>query len=800
VLSPFLWPSCAWAAGIWAGDKTGLTPGTVLALGGACLAAGWLSFFIPRSRSALAYLILSAFFLGAAALSVQKERFEANAAALGLKGMDYLDLHGRLVKSPSRGIDQDYLFLRLEKAELRGGFQPQRANIRAAVPHSRLFPNKRILLAGDKIRLTAKIIDPVEYRNFGPLRSAPYLRSQNIQALAFAKSPLFVERTGRAGPLSLRRAASRVRQSFQDRLEAHFPDSRTGGLSRAGAVLEALLLGERRRMDEEATLAFQESGLLHLIAISGAHIGIISMLLMGLFKLLGLAPRPSALLLILILVFYSILVESSASVLRSTIIAVSYLTGRLLWRESRILNSLAYSALVLLFLNPSSLFDPGFQLTYAATLAIVLFQPRIVRFMPRLPLRAGEALALSLAAQAGVTPLIAADFNRVTLAPLLLNLPAVPLVAAIMAGGYVFFPAACLVPAAAGLLGAALKLMTSLLLFLSASSGVSPLLSFRIPDPPPFVILAYYAFLGGLLLPAKLRGKKIILASGLVLASILMVIRPAPAPCGRLRMTVLDVGQGDAILVEFPGRMIMLVDGGGASAGSFDPGEKVVSPALWRKGVRRLDIIVATHSHPDHIKGLTALARNFKPKEFWAGPAGGDDPLRGKLEASLPRGTVRKIAARGFQQHIEGVLVESLHPGPEAPLPGASANDRSLVLRISWGRTAFLLTGDIGLPAEETIGRSGLPLRAGVLKAGHHGSDSSCSPEFLRRVSPRLAVISVGRNNAFGLPKEATLLRLRTAGASSFRTDRDGAVEVTSNGWSYSVRTAAQPDRIRVFR
>ena len=796
---PFLWPACAWTAGIWVCSQTGLASGPAMGMAGVCLAAAWLSFFVSSSRAVLVYLLLAAFFLGAGSLAVQERHYETNAVH-GLKAEGYMDFFGRLYKSPSRGIDRDYLFLRLEKMENGSGIQALRGNIRVSVPHSRLFPKKRTLRTGDRVRLTAGIVVPAEYRNFTPPRSTPYLQTQNLHALAFSKSPLLVEKTERAVPLSIRRIASSLRQAFQDRVEERFGDAQSGGLSQAGAVLEALLLGERRRMDDTVTLAFQESGLLHLIAISGAHIGIICVLLLGFFRIVGLASRPSALLLILSLVFYTVLVEGSPSVLRSTIIAVSFLAGRLIWRESHILNSLAYSAFFLLFLNPFSLFDPGFQLTYAATLSIVLFQPRIVQRLPRLPLKTSQALALSLAAQVGVIPIIAAAFNRVALASIVLNLAAVPLVAAIMAAGYVYFPAAYIAPGAAGLLSGALKLMISLLLCLSRLSGASPLLSFRVPNPSLVTILGYYIFLLGLLLPVKRRGQKAVWLSGLALVTALIVFHPWCASVGNLRITVLDVGQGDSILLEFPGRAKMLIDGGGMPTGSFDPGEKVVSPALWRKGINTLDIIVSTHPHPDHIKGLAAVARNFKPRELWEAPAADDDVLRQKLRASLPDGTVPRVVTRGFKRRIAGVLLEVLHPGPEAPLSGAAANDQSLVLRVSYGRTAFILAADIGRAAEDQIIGSGLPLRGGVLKAGHHGSDSSSSPEFLNRVSPRLAIISIGRGNAFGLPREETLKRFRAAGAVVFRTDNEGAVEVTSDGRSYAVRTAARPDLFRIFR
>lgn len=799
MIHPLLWPAIAWAAGIGTAKETGFSAGQALVMAGACLAAGWLLFFLGKAKTSFAFLIAASFFLGAAVLSVREAAYDSKPLHL-LNAGGYLDFVGRLYKSPSRGIDSDHYFLRVEELETAEGKDECSGNLRLTMPHSSTFPRSERLLNGDRVRMTARIIAPAEYRNFGPPRLADSLKSRNLHNLAFSKSSLFLQGPRPRQGLSITRAASGLRQSLQDKVEEYFADPKGGGVSQPGALLEALLLGERGRMDDEMTLGFQESGLLHLIAISGAHIGMISVLLLGLFRGLGIAPRPSALLLLGSLVFYSVLVEGTPSVLRATIMAVSLLAGRLLWRESDILNALALSILVLLILNPFSLFDPGFQLTYAATLSIVLFQPRIMKRLPRLPLRIGQMLAMSLAAQAGVMPIIAGSFNRVAAAPLLLNLAAVPLVAAIMAMGYIFFPLAFLSGLLARIMAFALKFSLMLLLGVSRLAEVSALLSFRVANPSGPVVLGYYVFLLALLLPHRFRLQTPALLAGYSLFVALMIFPPLTSPVRGLKLTFLDVGQGDSILIEFPGRAKMLVDAGGSPTDSFDTGERVVSPVLWRKGVTRLAVIAGTHDHPDHIGGLAAVARNFKPAELWQTPCGERGELRRRIFAALPSSTTCRNASRGFSRTIAGVRLDVLHPSTASPLARTELNDRSLVLRLRYGRTSFLLTGDIGFNAEGEIIRSGLPLRCGVLKAGHHGSDSSSGPEFLREACPRIVVITVGPGNAYGFPREETLKRFRAVGSFVYRTDRDGAVEISSDGRSYAVRTARESDRVRIYR
>ena len=800
MVHPFLFPACAWAGGAWLAREAGLGPGSWLVLGAACLAAGWLSLIGSRPRAVVAYIMAAAFFLGGASLAQREREYRSNPLH-ALKPGAFELFEGRLIRSPSPGLEQDHLFLRVEGVERNGGLQPCPGNLRIAMPRSTTFPRKTRLLAGDRIRISARVSFPVEYRNFGPPQAARYLQSQGLDNLAFAKSSLFLEPGPPRRGLSLAREASRLRQAFQDRLERHFPGENGTGLSREGAILEALLLGERRRMDPDLTLDFQESGLLHLIAISGAHIGIVSLLLLSVFRAAGLGPRPSAISLAVALVFYAALVEGTPSVLRATIMGVWLILARLAFRDARLLNALSASLLFLLVLDPFSLFDPGFELTYAATLSIVLFRARILRAMPRLPLKADDLLAMSLAAQAGVLPIIAGAFHRIAFAPLVLNLAAVPLVAVLMAAGYVFFPLSWISGFLAGLLGRGLRLVIGLLLWVSRLSDASPALSFRVPDPPWAAVLGYYVFLLALLLPRRFRLQVPLLLAGLAACLFFIAVPAGPRPVDGLRVTFLDVGQGDSILVEFPGRAQMLIDAGGSPTSPFDPGERVVSPVLWRRGSTRLDLAAATHAHPDHIKGLVSIARNFAPREFWEAPASGESELRSRLLASLPRKAGRRAPSRGYNRVISGVKVEVLHP-PRAALAGSSEeNDRSLVLRLEYGRTAFFLAGDIGTAAEnEILDATRTPLKSLVLKAGHHGSDSSSGPRFLARVGPGIVVLTVGLANSYGLPREATLARFRNAGARIYRTDRDGAVEITSNGRTYSVRTAREPDRVRIYR
>lgn len=628
------------------------------------------------------------------------------------------------------------------------------------------------------------------FRNFGAFSYERYLRGLGVHRRASTKTSLLVARAAPEPAGTVRGRISRIRRSIQAELERRFPAADGKDISPGGAVLEALLLGEDGRLDAATVENLQRTGLYHLFAISGGHIAILNVLLFSLFRLVRLSRRASALALGAFLVFYTALVEGSPSVLRATLMTLAFLAGRLLWKDVHVLNTIAASALVLLFVNPSSLFDVGFQLTYAATLTIILFTPPLLRRLPRLPFKLTELALLSFTAALGALPIVAANFNRVSLSSLVLNVPAIPLVGLIMGLGYAYLPFAAILPGAAPFPAAALGLLVEVFFRVSRALDALPFLSFRVPTPPKAVLAGYALALGLCLVRPRFRGQRSC-AGGLVLVFLALVIRGPFRPSSPdLRVTLIDVGQGESILVEFPGRRTMLIDGGGLPGSSFDVGERVVSPVLWRKGIRRIDRMVLTHAHPDHAGGLVAVARNFRIGELWEGPPATDQGPYAELGRALGPKVVSRLVGRGARFAEGEVSVEVLHPPVDPGAgPAPASNEASLVIRLTYGRTSFLFAGDTGSATELDLVASGEKLGATVLKAGHHGSAASTSAAFLAAVRPRLVLVSAGEGNTYGFPSPEVLERCREAGAEVLRTDLDGAVEVRTDGRVLRVRT-----------
>jgi competence protein ComEC len=485
----------------------------------------------------------------------------------------------------------------------------------------------------------------------------------------------------------------------------------------------------------------------------------------------------------------------------------TFVVAYLLDRDGDPFNTTALAALLVLLLHPASLFDIGFQLSFAGVLAIVyvqrwLYPPavespddrEIPNLVGRLKTKARDFVIISVCASLGTAPLILYYFQRMPLIAAPANVIVVPIASLAV-------PLALLASFAAQLwesLGHVLLSLTgSLVTMMYAGIRLCAAVPYAAPRlgavSLPMVGLAYATLV---LLPYSLTSR---LArwgafSGIIgLSAWLAWSWLLPDGRGWLQVTFLDVGHGDASVIRFPQGTTMLVDGGGSYRDDVDIGELVVAPFLWHERLRRVDYVVATHPHPDHAKGLWFPLRHFHVQQFWDNGAPLRSPWYSQLrQAAVARGLYRDVITAGVTSlMIDGVRLNVLHP-TTAYQPTAKRrtsgredrdeNNRSLVLKLTYGEVSFLLTGDIEQDAEAFLLYTGRDVHATVLKAPHHGSRTSSTAAFLRAVSPRAVVFSVPHNSRFGHPDPAVVARYRALGAQIFRTDEHGAITFRADG------------------
>ncbi|MFC2158901.1 DNA internalization-related competence protein ComEC/Rec2 [Acidobacteriota bacterium] len=788
---PFLFISLALSSGILFASLTGFSADSFIPFFAGTLLLVWILYWIKKYTAAFAVLLLTISLGGSFLYSFSLQQYRDNTLRT-FRPDSYVDITGTLYRSPVRGVNRDYLFIQSQNIRGQNREDSLRGRLRISVEHSDGTAVVRRLLPGDRIRISAKLSDSPGFRNFDGSPSDRAREIQGIHANGYTKSPLLVEKLADGSALSPLRWIGLLRRTLQDRIQKIYPGLDRDSISKHGSVVEALLLGARDRIPAPFLQKLQDSGLFHLFAISGAHIGILSFMLFWLLRLVQIPHRMSYTILLFFLIFYAFLVEGRPSVLRATTMACAYLLGKIFWKDTNLLNTLSISAFFLLLLNPMNLFSLGFQLTFCATLSIILFYPRVMKYLPSIPLRISELLALSFTAQIGVMPLVAQAFNRVTFSSILLNIAAIPLVGVIMGGGYLLLVMGFLSMEIAKIAGSGLGLLIDLMEHISSIPEHISFLSIRVPTPSTWILLGFYVSVLLFLLPRKFKFQRICSILCFTVFFLILILHPFRDKPEHLRMTLLDVGQGESILVEFPNRSgtTMLIDGGGFPRGDYDVGERVVSRFLWNKGIKHIDYLVLTHAHPDHLLGLISVARNFSIGEFWEARQPRNLEAYSNLVSTLSPTTLKKLVLSGLNENISGVRLQVHHPSFSSFEDDKVLNDHSIVLDIQYGQTSFLLTGDIGKEIEERLTQSNGEMKSQVLKSPHHGSRTSSTEGFLEAVSPEIIIISVGYNNLYGHPAPEILKRYEKRGASVYRTDRHGAIEISSDGNSLSIRTA----------
>ena len=655
--------------------------------------------------------------------------------------------------------------------------------------------------AGRTVRVTALLRAPAVYLDPGVPDERRALARRGIVLVGSVKSGALVEVLGPGSVLA--EAASACRAWARDRIG----DAVGRWGRRSSGIATAILLGDRTGLGEDDERRLQEAGTYHVIAISGGNIAILTAILLTALRVV-LPARAATAVTIVLLLCYGALVAPAPSVHRAITAAVVYLAARLVDQRGPALNVLATAAVMAVAVSPLSVFDAGFVLSFGATLGILAGVPAIMKLFPqrrRVVRAAAGLLAATVAAEVLLAPIGAALFSRITIAGVVLNFAAIPLMSIVQIGTLIVLAMVSVGPDAASAAGYLVHLAAEGLVESARLVDWAPWLSRDVPPPSWWLLATYYtavcvAFRGGrprrfAIIAAGAAG--VAMHAGLFFTARDVVAAP---PTGTLRVVFLDVGQGDATLVRLPDGRSLLVDAGGfpipalqasesGHAAGFDIGERIVAPALRALRVRRLDTLVVTHGDPDHIGGARSALRLFGPRAVWEGVPVPPQAESAALAAAAERsGAERRNVVAGDLLRVGAVQIRVLHP----PLPEWERqrvrNEDSIVLEVRLGGVSIVLPGDIGREGESAVLPLLEPAPIVVLKAPHHGSATSSTPAFLAALNPSAVIFSAGRMNRFGHPARPVVERYRARGTAMFSTAEDGAVMLDTDGREVIIR------------
>jgi len=653
------------------------------------------------------------------------------------------------------------------------------------ISYYRYIPSK--LKYGDEFTVDIRLVLPDSKRNPGGFDYRAFLASKGIYALGKSGNNLKLTGINRGSWFNTKviyPSRRFVRRSLKKHIEKP-----------ALPLVLALLTGDRGMLSDDVTEHFANAGALHILAVSGLHVGFVLLFLEIMLGLMRIPVRIRITAEIAGLLFFTMITEIRASILRAFVMAALFLIGRLLKKRPDAVNIIGVAGIILLAANPVWLFDVGFLLSFSAVFSIVYFYPKARKFLinknlfphKKYPAYLADLIIVSICAQIGTLPITLTAFNNFPLLSPIVNIIAIPAAGIIVSLGILTILFSLLSPFIAGIYGLCTSFVIYFLNWFTKAVSNLTFSSIAVPSPGTVLIIIYVSVIMTIFSTNR-RIRKTLIFATLILSNIFVWNKALTGSFSDLTWIQFDVGQGDSALIIFPRSKTLLIDGGNKTP-FFDNGKRVIAPFLIKKGIKKIDAVIATHPHNDHIGGLIYLLKHFSIGRVYSNGVDFSSPLNRQFNLVLEeRGIPNKIiTAPDSIVSFPGAKIYFLSPD-SVTKHIFDINNTSLVTEICFGTRRFLFMGDAENPIEKHMIAESLSFKSDILKVGHHGSKISCSTEFLNAVSPSLAVISVGRRNKYKHPSYQCISRLRNSKISVMRTDTKGAVIIKTDGHDISIQ------------
>ncbi|HHV16674.1 MAG TPA: DNA internalization-related competence protein ComEC/Rec2 [Gelria sp.] len=637
------------------------------------------------------------------------------------------------------------------------------------------------LQKGDKVKLKGSLKQPSRAGNPGEFDYRKYLEKNGIFYICSVKEEkdLYVSREASG----FSRWINSYRHNSQELIKKVLPPD-------DATILLGMLLGMKEGIDSKEYSDYQKTGIVHIFSVSGLHVGFLLLLCAWICSLLEFSRGSRMLAGIFLLIIYASLVGWPVSVTRAVIMGALGLIAFYSGRDNRMLNSLGLAGIIVLLINPHSLLQISFQLSFAAAWGLVYLFPLLRKKLNYG--RLGDLLLVPICAQMGTLPFIAYHFNLFSPLSLLANIPVAYLAGGAVILGFLSLVFGGLLPGLSAISLYPAGLCIDLIRVVNELVVNIPGSYLRVVTPGVGLIVIYYVGLLLFIYAFAVAGdrKRSPVFAGLLMVAFFITVICLPGNIynrGKLEMTFIDVGQGDSILIKTPRGKFVLVDGGGSDFS--DPGTRKVLPYLYHRGVRELYMVINTHPDIDHLGGLESVLQEI-PARYIIIPASmaNSEEYHNLKKIAHRRNIPVRPVTNGYQINTgEKLQMKILHPPPGGS--GDDANEESIVLDVRYNNFSTLLTGDIGTEPMRQLVDQKLVQPVIVLKIPHHGSKNSLLPSFYEESKPQWAVISAGENNVYGHPHPSILEALEEKGIEILRTDQAGAIRFYSDGNQVKLNT-----------